>query len=93
MSTAIWPPVSEAQLVRESHDALTRELQWFLESLKETLRLLKAGLEECAELLAPSDRPATLALSSHRSESLKGIVTREGTRIVKGVQSTMSNVL
>jgi len=35
-------------------------------------------------LLAPSEQGSTLVLSSHRSESLKGFVTRVGTRIVKG---------
>lgn len=36
-------------------------------------------------LLAPEEPGSTLALSSLRSESVKGFVTRIGTRIVKGV--------
>ena len=62
-----------------------RELDWLLVQLRETLQSLKAGLEECAALLAPSENGSTLVLSSVRSESLKGLVTRVGTRIVKGV--------
>ena len=52
--------------------------------MQESLAALKAGFEECAELLAPKEQGSTLPLSSHRSESLKGIVTRVGARIVKG---------
>lgn len=37
-------------------------------------------------LLAPEEAGSTLALSSLRSESVKGFVTRVGTRIVKGVR-------
>jgi hypothetical protein len=55
-----------------------------LVQLRETLQSLKAGLEECAALLAPTENGSTLVLSSVRSESLKGLVTRVGTRIVKG---------
>jgi hypothetical protein len=66
-----------------------RELEWLLVQLRETLQSLKAGLEECAALLAPSENGSTLVLSSLRSESLKGLVTRVGTRIVKGVSNTL----
>jgi hypothetical protein len=38
-----------------------------------------------SSLLAPTEQGSTLVVSSHRSESLKGFVTRVGTRIVKGV--------
>ena len=38
-------------------------------------------------LLAPEEAGSTLALSSLRSESVKGFVTRVGTRIVKGVRN------
>lgn len=48
---------------------------------------MKAGLEECAALLSPDQGAFTLVLSSQRSESLKGFVTRVGTRIVKGVRA------
>jgi Rogdi leucine zipper containing protein len=61
-----------------------RELEWLLNSLQETLQSLKAGLDEVSTLLAPSERPSTLVMSSLRSESLKGFVTRSGARIVKG---------
>ena len=46
---------------------------------------LKSGLEECYALLAPIEPGSTLVISSLRSESIKGHVTRVGTRIVKGV--------
>jgi Rogdi leucine zipper containing protein len=49
------------------------------------LESLKSGLEECYALLAPIEPGSTLVISSLRSESIKGHVTRVGTRIVKGV--------
>lgn len=39
-------------------------------------------------LLAPVEPGSTLVLSSLRSESVKGFVTRIGTKIVKGVRPT-----
>lgn len=61
------------------------ETKWFLDSLQGSLRALKENLQECADLLAPMGPGSTLVLSSPRSESVKGFVTRVGTRIVKGV--------
>jgi Rogdi leucine zipper containing protein len=63
-----------------------RELQWLLESLQDSLISLKEGLEDCVALLAPKEPGSTLVLSSLRSESVKGFVTRVGTKIVKGVR-------
>lgn len=85
MSAAVWPPISDAQLAEELDASQARELEWLLVQLRETLKSLKAGLEECAALLAPSENGSTLVLSSVRSESLKGLITRIGTRITKGV--------
>lgn len=51
---------------------------------------MKSGLQECVALLAPQEPGSTLALSSLRSESVKGFVTRVGTRIVKGVSDDSS---
>lgn len=87
MSTAVWPPIEAAALASEQTRSQQRELEWLLVQLRETLHSLKAGLEECAALLAPSENGSTLVLTSVRSESLKGLVTRIGTRIVKGVCS------
>ncbi|KAF2104058.1 hypothetical protein NA57DRAFT_70270 [Rhizodiscina lignyota] len=84
MSTEVWPPISAPQLAIEEDATLARELQWLLESLQSTLQSLKSGLEECAALLAPVEPGSTLVLSSHRSENVKGTVTRVGTRVVKG---------
>lgn len=84
MSSAVWPPVDHADLVREQAASQARELAWLLRQLADTLQSLKAGLESCAALLAPSEPGSTLVLSSVRSESLKGLVTRIGTRITKG---------
>jgi hypothetical protein len=86
MSTAVWPPIDPLQLVDEQAQSQARELEWLLRQLRETLQSLKAGLEETAALLAPSENGSTLVLSSVRSECLKGLVTRVGTRIVKGVR-------
>ncbi|KAH8694333.1 RAVE subunit 2/Rogdi [Phaeosphaeriaceae sp. PMI808] len=84
MSAAIWPPINDAQLGSETAASQARELKWLLVQLRETLQSLKAGMEECATLLAPSENGSTLVLSSVRSESLKGVITRIGTRITKG---------
>ncbi|KAF2819988.1 hypothetical protein CC86DRAFT_305730 [Ophiobolus disseminans] len=84
MSAAIWPPIGDAQLADEQAASQARELEWLLVQLRETLKSLKAGLEDCAALLAPSENGSTLVLSSVRSESLKGLITRIGTRITKG---------
>ncbi len=89
MSTAVWPPIDAQQLASEQQQSQQRELEWLLVQLKETLQSLKAGLEECAALLAPSENGSTLVLTSVRSESLKGLVTRIGTRIVKGVRCSI----
>ncbi|KAF2257977.1 hypothetical protein CC78DRAFT_538142 [Lojkania enalia] len=84
MSSAVWPPIEPNQLTNAQVGSQARELEWLLQELRGTLQSLKAGLEECATLLAPSESGSTLVLSSVRSESLKGLVTRVGTRIVKG---------
>ncbi|KAI1080609.1 RAVE subunit 2/Rogdi [Whalleya microplaca] len=60
-----------------------RELAWLLTSLQETLKSLKHGLEDCYALLAPIEPGSTLALTTPRHETIKGTVTRVGTRIVK----------
>ena len=46
---------------------------------------IRSGLEECVALLAPQEPGSTLVLSSSRSDSVKGFVTRVGSRIVRGV--------
>ncbi|KAL6712624.1 hypothetical protein ACN47E_000501 [Coniothyrium glycines] len=84
MSTAVWPPIDDARLAELQAVSQQRELDWLLAQLRDTLQSLKAGLEECAALLAPSETGSTLVLSSVRSESLKGLITRLGTRITKG---------
>lgn len=61
-----------------------RELAWLLDSLHATLRTLKSSLEESYALLAPIDPGATLVVSTPRHETVKGTVTRVGTRLVKG---------
>ncbi|KAI9656945.1 MAG: hypothetical protein M1831_004493 [Alyxoria varia] len=84
MSTHVWPPISQEDLIKEEEATLAAELEWLLDTLQETLVSLKAGLEDCASLLSPDKGASTLALSSLRSENVKGFVTRVGTRIIKG---------
>ncbi|KAL3420435.1 37s ribosomal protein rsm22 [Phlyctema vagabunda] len=84
MSTSVWPVIPAAELKRQEDISLERELAWLLESLQDTLVSLKSGLEECYALLAPIEPGSTLVMSSPRSESIKGHVTRVGTQIVKG---------
>lgn len=61
-----------------------RELTWLLDALHETLKTLKSSLEETYALLAPIDPGATLVVSTPKHETVKGYVTRVGTRLVKG---------
>ncbi|MCJ1443541.1 MAG: hypothetical protein MMC23_004039 [Stictis urceolatum] len=84
MSTAIFPPLPPHELAKEIQATADRELQWLLASLQDTFASLKSGLSECDALLAPTEPGATLVVSSLRSESVKGLVTRVGTRLVKG---------
>ncbi|KAG9810376.1 hypothetical protein KCU77_g20324, partial [Aureobasidium melanogenum] len=55
-----------------------------LDAFQETLSSLKSGLEDCSALLAPRDQGSTLVVSSHRSEAVKGFITRNGSNITKG---------
>ncbi|KAF8859976.1 hypothetical protein BDZ45DRAFT_620344 [Acephala macrosclerotiorum] len=84
MATSVWPPLPAHKLKAAEDESTARELNWLLDSLQETLTDLKSGLEECYALLAPIEPGSTLVLSSPRSESIKGHVTRVGSRIVKG---------
>ncbi|EER23287.1 hypothetical protein D8B26_001376 [Coccidioides posadasii str. Silveira] len=84
MATWVYPQLPPDQLKREEEESLSRELEWLLRSLQESLAALREGLQECAALLAPTEPGSTLVLSSLRSESVKGYVTRVGPRIVKG---------
>jgi hypothetical protein len=85
MATWEYPPLPPDTLEREADSALARELEWLLRSLQDSLTALREGLRECAALLAPKEPGSTLVLSSLRSESVKGFVTRVGTKVVKGV--------
>lgn len=81
--------------VPEDHTLTTepsqqRELEWLLNELRETLEVLKSGLEECYALLAPVEPGSTLVVSTPRAEIVKGHVTRVGTKIVKGVRTAFS---
>ncbi|KAI4274516.1 MAG: hypothetical protein L6R38_006085 [Xanthoria sp. 2 TBL-2021] len=90
MSAQVWPPISHERLIKEEEDSLAAELEWLLEALQEALPSLKSGLEECLALLTPQEPGTTLALSTHRSETIKGFVTRVGTRIVKGLSALLT---
>ncbi|KAJ9641630.1 hypothetical protein H2204_002692 [Knufia peltigerae] len=84
MSTWVYPPIPPDELRKAEEDSLKLELQWLLKSLQHSLGALKEGLEECAALLAAKEPGSTLVLSSLRSESVKGFVTRVGTKLAKG---------
>ncbi|KAI0125385.1 RAVE subunit 2/Rogdi [Xylariales sp. AK1849] len=84
MSVEIWPPIAPDQLKIEEDATLARELTWLLNDLRSTLRDLKSALEETYALLAPIDPGSTLVVSTPRHETVKGHVTRVGTRLVKG---------
>ncbi|RMZ80063.1 hypothetical protein DV737_g3131, partial [Chaetothyriales sp. CBS 132003] len=84
MATWVYPRIPAEEQRRAEDEALRLELQWLLKSLQGALPLLKEGLEECVRLLAAREPGSTLVLSSLRSENVKGLVTRVGTKIVKG---------
>ncbi|KAK4451168.1 RAVE subunit 2/Rogdi [Podospora aff. communis PSN243] len=84
MSVEIWPSVTPLQLKVAVETSQSRELDWLIEELHETLTNLKHGLEDCYALLAPIDPGSTLVVSTSRNEIVKGTLTRVGTRIVKG---------
>ncbi|KAL4785916.1 Rogdi leucine zipper containing protein-domain-containing protein [Aspergillus varians] len=93
MATWVYPPVTPGRLEQEADSALEKELEWLLRSLQDSLASLREGLYECAALLAPKEPGSTLVLSSLRSESVKGFVTRVGTKIVKGdIQLRLSSL-
>ncbi|KAF7160001.1 hypothetical protein CNMCM5623_005547 [Aspergillus felis] len=81
MATWAYPPLPPDSLEQEADSAL------------DSLAALREGLRECAALLAPKEPGSTLVLSSHRSESVKGYVTRVGTKVVKGdIQLRLSSL-
>ncbi|ORY54744.1 RAVE subunit 2/Rogdi [Pseudomassariella vexata] len=84
MSVAIWPPIAPEQLKIEEDATQARELNWLLTNLHTTLRTLKTSLEETYALLAPIDPGSTLVVSTPRHETVKGHITRVGTRLIKG---------
>ncbi|KAL4881038.1 Rogdi leucine zipper containing protein-domain-containing protein [Aspergillus karnatakaensis] len=92
MATWVYPPLHPDHLEKEADSALSNELEWLLRSLQDSLASLREGLQECTALLAPKEPGSTLVLSSMRSESVKGFVTRVGTKVVKGVSSSRVSI-
>ncbi|KAK8104867.1 uncharacterized protein PG998_011900 [Apiospora kogelbergensis] len=84
MSVEIWPAIAPDQLKVEEDATQARELTWLLDAIHDTLKTLKSSLEETYALLAPIDPGATLVVSTPKHETVKGYVTRVGTRLVKG---------
>jgi hypothetical protein len=66
-----------------------RELEWIVQETMTLCHELKRGIEDCYALLAPIDPGSTLVMSTHRNEKVKGTITRVGTRIVKGVRTSL----
>ncbi|KAI5304846.1 hypothetical protein KEM56_005831 [Ascosphaera pollenicola] len=85
MATWTYPPLpTPRHLEQAQFNTLSRELQWYLASLQQSLSSLRHSLQDCSNLLAPTGHGSTLALSTPHSECVKGYVTRVGTSIVKG---------
>ncbi|KAK0726013.1 RAVE subunit 2/Rogdi [Lasiosphaeris hirsuta] len=84
MSVEIWPPIAPDAFKAAVEASQARECEWLVQELQDTLTNLKHGLEDCYALLAPIDPGSTLVVSTPRNETVKGHVTRVGTRIVKG---------
>ncbi|KAK8043271.1 hypothetical protein PG993_005701 [Apiospora rasikravindrae] len=78
------PTATTVELTPRPTPPQARELTWLLDALHETLKTLKSSLEETYALLAPIDPGATLVVSTPKHETVKGYVTRVGTRLVKG---------
>ncbi|KAI9858761.1 MAG: hypothetical protein M1824_004181 [Vezdaea acicularis] len=81
MSTTVWPPLPPHELQKAEEASLARELAWLLKALRQILTTLSPGLTESLSLLSPSQPPSILPLSTHRSEALKGTITRHGSSI------------
>ncbi|KMU79116.1 hypothetical protein CISG_07282 [Coccidioides immitis RMSCC 3703] len=62
MATWVYPQLPPDQLKREEEESLSRELEWLLRSLQESLAAFREGLQECAALLAPTEPGSTLVL-------------------------------
>lgn len=74
---------SQAQLIRFEVQSLRRERDWLFQYvLPRALTPLREGLQECSNLLHNAN--ITLPISSRETESLKGIVTRQGAQLTKG---------
>ncbi len=72
--------------IRFSHHSTDQRLerQWVYETIfPRTVAGIKEGLQECLNLLHHAD--ITLPLSSRETERLKGVTTRQGADIIKGV--------
>lgn len=82
MATSVYPRRPEKDILREEKSNSARELAWLRESLQETIASIRSGLQECSRLILPTST-STLAISSPRSECLKGFATRAGDKIVK----------
>ncbi|KAK2734264.1 hypothetical protein FQN57_001725 [Myotisia sp. PD_48] len=93
MATWAYPHLPPDRLHQKEEESMARELEWLLGSLQVTLASLRDGLRECQALLGPNEPGSTLVLSTMRSESVKGFVTRVGSEIVKGdVQLRLSSL-
>ncbi|KAG6111227.1 hypothetical protein E4U13_004917 [Claviceps humidiphila] len=84
MSVAVWPHISPEDLAIKVAESLERDLQWVVEETITSCHDIKHGIEDCYALLAPIDPGSTLVMSTQRNETVKGTITRVGTRIIKG---------
>ncbi|ORY85029.1 RAVE subunit 2/Rogdi [Protomyces lactucae-debilis] len=74
---------AQAPTLTEEKAHLERERQWlFTHIFPRSLPPVLEGLQECRELLQHAD--TTLPLTSRETERLKGLVTRQGSLLVKG---------
>lgn len=74
---------SEAELVELEARTLELERDWlFLHILPRAVASIREGLSECSDLLQNAN--ITLPISSRETECLKGIMTRQGSQLIKG---------
>lgn len=76
-------------LLREAQ-AVRAERQWLFDKiLPRAVDSIREGLRECSDLL--KNASITLPISSRETESLKGIMSRQGSQLVKGDLSVKLN--
>lgn len=83
MSATIADSLSNGDPIALERQAVAAERDWlFKHVLPRALNPIREGLKECSDLLHNAN--ITLPITSRENERLKGIMTRQGSQLVKG---------